>query len=172
MKLSFNHLHMLGVFLVSGALTCSPLLMLGGQVQAAPKKTTAASKPSLTSYKTVNVQDLLKTPSRYLKQPVTLKGVFSSFSDLGLDYPRVMRSSRDYLSLLIFRPDVMHHQIPLSEMKLIAPRKLSPSLEKLALGDEIQIQGKVISDALGEPWIDVDKVTILKKAPEKKANAL
>jgi hypothetical protein len=139
-----------------------------GQAQAkSPGTNNGIKTPPSKSYKAVSVQDLLKAPGNFVKQSVSFQGVFSSFSDLGLDYPRVMRSSRDYLSLIIFRPDVTHHQIPLSELKLIAPRKISTSLEKLSLGDQVRVQGKVVSDALGEPWVDVDQVIILKKAPAK-----
>ena len=34
--------------------------------------------------------------------------------------------------------------------------------------DEIQVTGTVFSDALGDAWIDVSKLILIKKAPEKK----
>ena len=38
------------------------------------------------------------------------------------------------------------------------------------LVDEIEIKGKVFSDALGDAWIDVSELKIIKKAPETKKN--
>ena len=38
----------------------------------------------------------------------------------------------------------------------------------LKTNDEIEIKGKVFSDALGDAWVDVTQLTVLKKAPETK----
>ena len=60
------------------------------------------------------------------------------------------------------------HDIPLSELKLFLKREMAEKFVDLKLNDEIQITGNVFSDALGDAWIDVSNLVIIKKAPEKK----
>jgi hypothetical protein len=127
------------------------------------------AKPTVgnaTSTITTNVlsTDLLKTPDQFLNKTVTFEGTFSSFSALGLDYKRAFRDSKDFISFLILRPDVVDHHIPMSELKLIYPRKKGDALQHLEVGDQIRVTGAVFSTALQEPWVDVSEVTILKKA--------
>ena len=40
----------------------------------------------------------------------------------------------------------------------------------LDTGDKIEIVGKVFSTALGDPWIDVNRLTIIKKAKTAETN--
>lgn len=111
---------------------------------------------------------LLGHTSDWMSKPVAFEAVFNSFSPLGLDYKPVNRESKNYLSLLVLRPDVVGHDIPLSELKLMLPRKKVNDVMELEAGDTILVQGKIFSAALGDPWLDVDHVTILKKTPNSK----
>ena len=49
-------------------------------------------------------------------------------------------------------------------MKLFLKRDYAESFIDLDTGDRIEITGKVFSNALGDPWIDVNKIVVLKKA--------
>ena len=109
---------------------------------------------------------VVATPQKYLNKTVVMKATFDKFSTLGLDYKKAMRSSSDYIGFLIQRDDVDDHNVPLSEMKLFIKRDYAEKFIELDTGDKIQITGKVFSNALGDPWIDVSKITIL----QKKAN--
>ena len=53
-------------------------------------------------------------------------------------------------------------------MKLFLKRDVAEKFIDLKTNDEIQISGTVFSDALGDAWIDVNKLTLIKKAPENK----
>ena len=53
--------------------------------------------------------------------------------------------------------------------KIIKDELLLPFID-LKTDDEIEIKGKVFSDALGDAWIDVSELKIIKKAPETKKN--
>lgn len=141
----------------------------------AAKVTTPAKKPvapvaaaSNEPYVAVSPIDLLKDPKQYLNKRVTFDGVFSSFSSLGLDYKKAMRDSKDYVSFLIRRPDVASTSIPLSELKLIFPRKKSDDVLKLEAGDKISVKGQVYSTALNEPWLDITDVKVLEKVKSTK----
>jgi lysyl-tRNA synthetase class II len=91
---------------------------------------------------------------------------FDKFSTLGLDYKPAFKSSDDYISFLIKRDDTTFN-IPLSEMKLFLKRDKAEKFIDLKTNDEIQIKGKVFSDALGDAWIDVEELTVTKKAPDE-----
>ncbi len=97
---------------------------------------------------------------------------FDKFSTIGLDYPPVNRSSKDYISFIIKRPDVENkgYTIPLPELKLIIKRDKAEKLIDLESGDKIEIKGTEFSTAIGDPWVDVDEVKILepKTKPAKK----
>ena len=86
---------------------------------------------------------------------------------MGLDYKPALKSSEEYISFLVKRDDTTF-DIPLSEMKLFLKREEAEKFIDLKTNDEIQITGVVFSDALGDTWIDVNKLVIVKKAPEKK----
>ena len=53
--------------------------------------------------------------------------------------------------------------------KIIKDELLLPFID-LKTDDEIEIKGKVFSYALGDAWIDVSELKIIKKAPETKKN--
>ena len=53
-------------------------------------------------------------------------------------------------------------------MKLFLKRNEAEKHIDLKSNDEIQITGRVFSDALGDAWIDVSKLTLIKKATENK----
>ena len=52
-------------------------------------------------------------------------------------------------------------------MKLFLKRSEAEKFIDLKTNDEVQISGTVFSDALGDAWIDVSKLILVKKAPEK-----
>ena len=83
-----------------------------------------------------------------------------------MDYKPAFKSSEEYISFLIKRDDTTY-DIPLSEMKLFIKREEAEKHIDLKTNDEIQIIGTVFSDALGDTWIDVSKLTLIKKAPKE-----
>lgn len=165
----------------------SLILAMGGAmvvVDAAPKTQpkagAAAEKPETkkeeqqqrgildTSYQETQALSLLKNVDTWVGQKVSFEGTFITFSPYALDYKGAMRESKDFVAFLIERPDVKQHTIPLSELKLIFPRKKADSVMDLEGGDKIMIKGQVFSAALGDPWVDVDEVIILQKTPDSK----
>lgn len=113
---------------------------------------------------------LVNAPQNYLNKNIVMKAKFDKFSTIGLDYKPAMRSSEDYISFLIKRDDTTHN-IPLSELKLFLKRDLAEKFIDLKTDDEIEIKGKVFSTALGDAWVDTDKLTVTKKAVENKDGA-
>lgn len=130
------------------------------QVQAAPVAATVEQCQSASPLAIVN------NPKAYLNQTVVMNAKFDKFSTLGLDYKPAFKSSDDYISFLVKRDDTMY-DVPLSEMKLFIKREEAEKFIDLKTNDEISITGKVFSDALGDAWVDVSKLVLLKKAPEK-----
>ncbi len=120
------------------------------------------------SYEETDPLGLLQDSEGWVGKKISFEGLFVSFSPYALDYKGAMRSSKDYIAFLIRRPDVAHHIIPLSELKLILPRPKTDknSVIDLENGDQVLVKGKVFSAALGDPWVDVDDVVLLKKNPE------
>lgn len=135
----------------------------------------AIAEPASTVVTPVQVQNAIKvTPLQivhstklFLNKQVVMNAKFDKFSTLGLDYKPAFKSSDEYISFLIKRDDTSF-DIPLSEMKLFLKRELAEKNIDLKTNDEIEIQGLVFSDALGDAWIDVQQLTITKKAPETK----
>lgn len=110
---------------------------------------------------------LLESPKNYLDKKIKLRGKFSSFTTLALDYEPAMRKSKDYISISIFRPDT---KIPLSELKLAYPlseAKENQVIRDLDEGDLLEIYGQVFSAALDEPWVDIISIKSLEKPKEK-----
>jgi len=107
---------------------------------------------------------IVQNPSRFLNQNIKMNATFDIFSTLGLDYKKALRESKDYIGFLIQRDDVQDHNIPLSEMKLFLKRDYAEKFIDLDTGDRIEITGYVFSNALGDAWIDVNNITVLKKA--------
>lgn len=133
---------------------------------------TAKSTDS-TQYQTTDPLDLVANPQNYLNHKIKITALFDKFSTIGLDYDPVKRSSKDYISFIIKRPDVTSkdYSIPLSELKLIIKRDKAEKLIDLESGNKIEITGTVFSNALNDPWVDVDQVKILeppKTVPDKK----
>lgn len=124
-------------------------------------------KKSTRHYTKTTSIDLLKNPSHFLNKSVEFEGTFNSFSSLGLNYKKAYKDPKDFISILILRPDVTHHKVPLSELKLMYPRKKSEAILKLESGDIIKIKGKVFSTMLNDPWVEIDAVDILKKMHPK-----
>ena len=125
------------------------------------------TQSSTPTYSTVNPLDIVARPNFYLNKNVKIKAKFDKFSTLGLDYNPAMRSSQDYISFLIQRPDVTDHNIPLSELKIFLKRKEAEKYIELNSGDIVEFSGKVFSNALGDAWMDADKFTVISSKPKE-----
>ena len=108
--------------------------------------------------------EILNNAQKYLNKPVKIEAKFNRFATLGLDYPKALRSSEEYISFIIQRNDVVDHDVPLSEMKLFMKRELAENFIELDTNDKIKIDGVMFSNALGDVWIDVEKIQIVEKA--------
>lgn len=128
----------------------------------------AGEKAQNASYKNVETLEMVENPQKYLNTTVEFTAKFDKFSILGLDYPEAMRSSEKYLGFTVQRDDTENHNIPLSELKLFLKQQDAEKYAELECGDIIKVQGKVFSTALNDPWLDVEKITIVKKVKEKK----
>ena len=128
--------------------------------------TTVQTAVAVKDVKTTPALSIVNSPKAYLGQTVTIDAKFDKFSTLGLDYKPAFKSSEEYISFLIKRDDTTF-DIPLAEMKLFLKREEAEKYIDLKTNDEIQIIGTVFSDALGDTWIDVSKLTLIKKAPER-----
>jgi len=132
----------------------------------------AAVQTSAINYELVNPLDLVAQPKIFINKNIKIVAQFDKFSVIGLDYPPVNKSSKDYISFMIKRPDVLDkgYTIPLSELKLIIKRTSAEKLVDLESGDKVAIKGKVISSALNDPWIEVAEVISLetKQTKDKK----
>ena len=115
---------------------------------------------------TLSPLTIVANPKNYLNKTIVFNAKFDKFSTLGLDYKPAFKSSDEYISFLIKRDDTSY-DIPLSEMKLFLKREEAEKFIELKTDDEIQVMGIVFSDALGDTWIDVSKLTLIKKAPNK-----
>ena len=132
-----------------------------------------AAPTAAKTYLSVNPLDMVNNPSFYLNKNVKIKARFDKFSTLGLDYKPAMKSSEDYISFLIQRPDVLDHNVPLSELKIFIKRTEAEKHIDLDAGDIVEFSGKVFSNALGDVWMDVEQFNVLSKknkGTEKKAN--
>jgi hypothetical protein len=128
--------------------------------------TAPAKKPVATaavSYITVSPLDLVDHVSKYLNKNITFTGEFVAYTSLGLDYKPAFRDAQKYIGVLIRRPDVTTHTIPLSEVKMFLKRDVAEKNVDLDQGDKIKIEGKVFSDALGDPWVDITNFTVISK---------
>ncbi len=151
-------------------------LMLGvfnfgciAEAQNATKQTpVVAVKIDETQYQTANSLDVVNHPNNYLNKKIKMNATFDKFSTLGLDYKPAFRNSKEYISFLIRRNDVVDHVVPLSEMKLFLKRDIAEKFIDLESGDKIEVYGRVFSSALGDPWIEVEHLKIIQKMPSKK----
>jgi len=144
------------------------VLSITSQIQAdninlqTKQETTASQTVTFDMYKQVDSLDLVANPSKYMNKRIKINAKFDKFSALGLDYPPANRDAKTYISFLIKRENVKGYNIPLSELKLILKRDYAEKeLVNIETGDEIEIYGNVFCVALGDPWVDVEKVTIL-----------
>lgn len=146
--------------------------------QSAPAKTTttvakpvtqtkSAAKTPAKNYVTVSPLQIVQQPKFYLGKNVKFKAKFDKFSTIGLDYKPAFRSSEKFISLLIQRPDVTGHDIPLSELKIFVDRENAEKNIDLNSGDEIELSGNIFSIALGDPWMTVEDFKVLKTTPTK-----
>lgn len=109
----------------------------------------------------VKPSEVVKNPAKYLNKTITFNAEFIAFSSLGLDYKPAFRDSAKYIGVLIQRDDVCDNVIPLSEMKIFLTREIAEKNVDLEQGDKIKITGKVFSNALGDPWVDIQTFTVL-----------
>lgn len=133
----------------------------------------AAVAPAAVQQNYIPVKPLsvVNSPKAYLNKSIVMNAKFDKFSTLGLDYKPAFKSSDDYISFLIQREDTAH-DIPLSEMKLFLKRDVAEKFIDLKTNDEVEIKGVVFSDALGDAWVDVNQLTVTKKAPEENKNGV
>ena len=154
------------VVISAGIFTTSAVCL--EKVNAEPAAT-AVHKVQTDVLQIVTPLAIVNNPKAYLNKNIVMNAKFDKFSTLGLDYKPAFRSSDDYISFLIKRDDTSFN-IPLSEMKLFLKRDKAEKFIDLKTNDEIQIKGTVFSDALGDAWIEVNEITITKKAPEEKTD--
>lgn len=134
------------------------------QVKSAPTVQKEVSKNQNTQIISTTSLNIVANPTKFLNKKVKMQATFDKFSTLGLDYEKALRASTDYIGILIQRDDVIDHNIPLSEMKLFLSKELAEKHIDLDTGDKIEIIAKEFSTALGDPWLDVEKITVIKKA--------
>ena len=136
-------------------------------------KTTKAAKASAQDVKPIDTTSLsiVNNPNKYLNKIVKMQATFDKFSTLGLDYNKALRPATKYIGILIQRDDVVDHNIPLSEMKLFLTKEMAEKHIDLDTGDKIEIVAKEFSTALNDPWLDIEKITVIKKVnKENKEN--
>ena len=114
--------------------------------------------------------NVVASPNKYLGKTLKMQATFDKFSTLGLDYNKALRKSSEYIGILIQRDDVVDHNIPLSEMKLFLKKDLAEKHIDLDTGDKIEIVAKVFSTALNDPWLDIQSITVIKKAKKEEDN--
>ena len=115
-----------------------------------------------------SLKELVSSPKKFMNKKLTIEGKFHSFSSLSLDYPKAMKSSKEFIGIILSRPD--QEEIPLVELKISAPVEMFKSENiSIAHGDKLQLNSKVYAIALGEPWLEVKDLKILEKAePEER----
>ena len=147
-------------------------LSYGAAVQQKPaaqpqaKSTAQVSTPIQAPINTTSL-NIVAHPQYYLNKTVKIQATFDKFSTLGLDYSKAMRSSAKYIGILIQRDDVVHHNIPLSEMKLFLTKEMAEKHLDLDTGDKIELTAKVFSTALNDPWLDIVDLKIIKKVKKE-----
>ena len=116
----------------------------------------------------VKAAELVKNPQTYLNKNVKITAIFDKFVTIGLDYKPAFRDSKDYISFLIRKDEIQGHIIPMSELKILINRKTAEKqIAKIESGDKVEIEGKIFSTALGDPWLEACKVTIISKKEKK-----
>lgn len=153
--------------LLSSVLTGGAIYLEGVSAQTVSAQKQVVKQIDETPAIQVTSLAVISNPKVYLNKTITMNAKFDKFSTLGLDYKPAFKSSDDYISFLIKRDDTQF-DIPLSEMKLFMKRTEAEKFIDLKTNDEVKIIGTVFSDALGDAWIDVNSLSITKKAPEEK----
>lgn len=146
------------------------LAIFSGAYNKAMSENTAQKAPVQTqNTKIINAAPLaiVSNPEKYLNKTVKMQATFDKFSTLGLDYNKALRPSKDYIGILIQRDDVVDHDIPLSEMKLFLKKELAEKHIDLDTGDKIELTAKLFSTALGDPWLDVESLEVIKKTKKE-----
>lgn len=136
--------------------------VLNKKLQKAPQM-----QPAQVEAVSVKPLELVENPDNYLNKKVKITANFDKFSILGLDYKPAMRSSENYITFLVQRPNVTN-DIPLSELKNFLSRDMAEKFIDLNNGDVIEYTGTVFSSALGDAWVDVESLTVIKKKEVKK----
>lgn len=133
----------------------------GEAAKSSQKSTQTAAIINTTSL------NIVQNPAKYLNKTVKMQATFDKFSTLGLDYSKAKRESTKYISILIQRDDVVDHNIPLSEMKLFIKKEMAEKHIDLDAGDKIELTAKEFSTALGDPWLDVEELKVIKKVKKE-----
>lgn len=129
---------------------------LNSNVQAKDKKNTQVTK----------LKELVAHPKKYLNKKVDIEGEFHSFSSLSLDYPKALKDSKEFIGIILSRPD--EAEIPLVELKISVPLEMFKSKDiSIERGDKLHLNSKVYAVALGEPWLEVKDLTIVEKAKKE-----
>jgi hypothetical protein len=160
-------------FSLAAALTFSNSAFSAGQTITKPVTTAKIVKQvEDVNYIELKAMDLVNNPENYLKQNIKISAQFDKFSTIGLDYPPVNKTSKDFISFIIKRPDLVdkEYNIPLSELKFLIKRDKAEKLIDLESGDKVTISGRVISAALGDAWVEVNEVKMLEPKSAKKAD--
>ncbi len=169
-KLSISILAIFLTFTVTGSIYNTAFSKTANQQTKTPvKQTKQEAKPQAKQaapVRAINATSLniVNNPKKFLNKTVKMQATFDKFSTLGLDYNKALRKSTDYIGILIQRDDVIDHDIPLSEMKLFMKKDMAQKHIDLDTGDKIEIIANVFSDALNDPWLDIESLTIIKKA--------
>jgi hypothetical protein len=115
---------------------------------------------------TTKLKDLVAKPKDFLNKRINIEGEFHSFSSLSLDYPKALKSSKEYIGIILSRPD--ENEIPLVELKISVPVEMFKSEDiSIEHGDKLRLNTKVYAVALGEPWLEVKSLEILEKAEKE-----
>jgi hypothetical protein len=81
-----------------------------------------------------------------------------------------MREAKSYIGIVLARPD--HKQIPLVELKLAVKLDIFKNAEErlsLEQGDTLKLSGRVFEVALGEPWLDITSIEVVKRVTKKES---
>ena len=154
-------------------ISASPHAKAGTQHEANEKEKAAEKQPPeppIENVVNVNTNELVDKPHDFLGKNIKFNAKFFAFSSLALDYKPAMRSSKNYLSFLILRPEA---HVPFSELKLAMaiPKEKDPTsqvLTSLKDGDEVEVIGKVFAIPMDEPWVDVLRLKKLASAEDDK----
>lgn len=115
---------------------------------------------------TTKLKSLVATPKKFLNKKVNIEGEFHSFSSLSLDYPKAQKDSKEFIGIILSRPD--EKEIPLVELKISVPLEMFKEKNiSIEHGDKLRLTSKVYAVALGEPWLEVKDFEILEKAKKE-----